>query len=84
MDIPNGNAPKPSAFAAFTDQGIQWLADPACRHLIPQVLEALLHPGAGGECFVLRENPVRRSMIIRLPHAGEAIFAKLYKRPAGA
>jgi tRNA A-37 threonylcarbamoyl transferase component Bud32 len=84
MDIPNRNAHKPSAFAAFTDRGIQWIADPACRHLIPQALEALLRPMASGECFILRENPVRRSMIIRLPHAGEAIFAKLYKRPAAA
>jgi tRNA A-37 threonylcarbamoyl transferase component Bud32 len=84
MDIPNGNAHKPSAFAAFSDRGIHWIADPSCRHLIPRALEALLHPGASGACFMLRENPVRRSMIIRLPGAGEAIFAKLYKRPAAA
>jgi len=84
MDIPNRNAHKPSAFVAFSDRGIHWIADPACRHLLPAALEALLHPWASETCRLLRENPVRRSVILRLPHAGEAIFAKLYKKPASA
>ncbi len=84
MDIPNRNAHKPSAFAAFSDRGIQWIADPSCRQFLPRALDALLHPGASVDCRLLRENPVRKSMIIRLPQAGEAIFAKLYKRPVAA
>jgi tRNA A-37 threonylcarbamoyl transferase component Bud32 len=84
MAIPNGNAHKPAAFTAFTDKGIQWIADPSCVHLISPALHALLYPEASGECRLIRENKVRRSMLIRVPRTREVVFAKLYKRPVGA
>ncbi len=73
------------AFSTVREDGIHWIIDASCRPLIPAAaLGMLLRPVPGHECRVIRENKVRRSMLIRVPQLSEVLFAKLYKKPVGA
>lgn len=84
MDIPAGTADSHNAFFKVTEHGIHWIVDQSCHPLIADaLLPMLLHPGTSDGCRIVRENKVRRSVLIRHPQLREAFFAKLYKKPEG-
>lgn len=85
MDNPAVLPDRDTSFSTVREEGIDWIIDASCRPLIPSAaLGMLLQPVHGSQSRIIRENKVRRSMLIRIPQLPEELFAKLYKKPAGA
>lgn len=63
--------------------GIHWIVEDCYARLIPdELVKVLLAPRSSDH--IIRENKVRRSMLIALPGRQACIFAKLYKPPTGS
>jgi tRNA A-37 threonylcarbamoyl transferase component Bud32 len=71
---------KNKTYRKITENEMDWIVADEYYSLIPgKLLEKVKNPASYPDCCVIRENNVRKSMLVTLTEKDEVVFAKRYK-----